>query len=78
MNETSGRVRNAVTIVKCLIAYRLGEKLLGRRPENDYSIDLRPIYAAADFTKEEHEAFITELSRLTADAEGLKEPRIDV
>lgn len=73
MNRTSARVTSAVTVVRCLIIYRLGEKMLGRRPGNDYSIDLQPVYAVAALTEQEREQVIAELSKLKLDAELLHE-----
>lgn len=73
MNTLNKRIQNAVTMVRCLIAYRLGEKMLGRRPDDDYSIDLRPIYTVGNLTKKERKAVIAELSKLKLEAEVLGE-----
>jgi hypothetical protein len=57
------KIEGGLAVVKAVITYRYGEKLLGQRDGTDRTIDLRPIVAAGDFNETEQEALIRELEK---------------
>lgn len=62
----NNRVDHAVKIAKAVVVYRIGEKLLGLRPYDDYDLNLEPICVVGNLTQAERDDLYASLEALNA------------